>query len=128
MKLKILIEKKLIEKLSESGKTNQKKLYGKAIDYELDKVMYSFDLSYRYRLEKLKIECINNLAKSNISENSIEKHEFYPRIESGDKIEILSKKLALFEEKLASRDKRIKQLEDENMRQKFEINRLKSGE
>ena len=125
MKLKILIENKIIEKLNK-GKVSQTKLYGKAIDYQLDNVMYSFELSNRYRLKKLKTECINNLAKNSFNENSIEKHEFYSKIEDSDKIEILSKKLASCEEKLSSRDKRIKLLEDENMKQKFEIMRLKS--
>ena len=124
LKLRILAENKLIQKISEfSG--NQMKLYGKAIENQLDTITYSLILSYKYRLKKLRNECISQLAK-HFSVQMMEKNAFYQKIEHNDKLEIMSKKLSLFEEKIAIKDKKIKQLEDENLKQKFEINRLKS--
>ncbi len=121
----MLTENKLIQKINEFS-ANQTKLYGKAIDHQLDNIMYFLDLSYKFRLKKLRNECINYLAKQ-FSEQIIEKNFYYIKIENDDKLEILRKKLCVLDEKVLSKDKKLKQLEDENLRQKFEIRRLKSS-
>jgi hypothetical protein len=121
----LLTENKLIQKINEFS-ANQTKLYGKAIDHQLDNIMYFLDLSYKFRLKKLRNECINYLAKQ-FSEQIIEKNFYYIKIENDDKLEILRKKLCVLDEKVLSKDKKLKQLEDENLRQKFEIRRLKSS-
>lgn len=122
-KLRVTIEKTLIKKINDL-KLNQVKLYGKAIDHQLDYLMSLLDTSYRYRFKKLKIEAIDYISKQ-FNQQLIEKNSYYSRIEQDDKLEILRKRLNLLDEKLVIKEKRIKQLEDENLHQKFEIKRLK---
>jgi len=126
-KLKISIEKHLIKKVRNQIKS-PKRLYGKEINNKLVYLSDLLRLSMHFVLNKLKQECIETIA-TNFDKNSIEElfvqNEFM-NVDECTKLNIFKKKCELLENKLKTDEKKYKNMQDEMLRQKFEIQHLKS--
>ncbi len=122
-RVKILIEEQMIKTLN--GKA--KKFYGKQIDVELENAIDQLELCGLFCLKKLRLASINHLASMFQIAVIEEKLSEKPSIDSADHIAILRTKLEISEKKLVQNEQRLKVLEDENLKQKFEIKRLKTA-
>jgi hypothetical protein len=129
-RIKCLVEKQMISKLNEfnrnaSNVTKTRKLYGKQIDVELESFVDLLELCNIYCLKKLRLECIRHVAQSFQTEMIEAKMAANVNIDPHDLLDIFRKKLQVADEKLMKKEQRLKMLEDENLKQKFEIKRLK---
>jgi len=84
-------------------------------------------LSMRFRLLTLRNECmnyvINHFEKSLIVNNSVYLHLFTEQI----RLELLEKLIDSLQEKLKSKETKCKQMQDDLLKQKFEIQRLNTN-
>ncbi len=120
-KMQLLIEKQLIKKLNNQKKV---KLYGKSIEMHLNYYLNMIYLSDRYRLQGLKKECIDYVSLTFEKKLILNKSGLLLDYDNSVLIEILSKQIDLLEEKLKAKDLKWKQMEDDLLRSKFEIQRL----
>jgi hypothetical protein len=81
------------------------------------------NLAVIYRLNKLKAECIQYISKK-FDQNQIDKNIEFNKIETDIKLSIYKEKSTFLEEQTKSKEVKIKQMQDEVLKQKFEINRL----
>lgn len=123
-KIQLTIEKYLIKKIYPSNSTKKIKLYGKAIENHLDYCLNLIYLANRYRLSSLKKECIDYISSNFEKKLIIANPTYQTLIEDEHKIELLSRQIDHLEEKLKSKELKWKQMEDELLKQKFEIQRL----
>jgi len=98
-------------------------MYGKTINSQLDYLVNLLNLSVIYRLNKLKTECINYISKK-FDQNQIDKNEEFNKSETEIKLMIFKQKSAMLEEQVKLKEVKCKQMQDEILKQKFEINRL----
>jgi len=122
-KMQLLIEKQLVKKLMNQKKV---KLYGKSIEMHLSNYLTLIFLSDRYRLQTLRKECIDYVSLT--FEKKLIMSKFSLGLDDCSAqsvlIEILSKQVDLLDEKLKAKDLKWKQMEDDLLRSKFEIQRL----
>ena len=122
--LKNLIEKHMIKNISDLF---LKKSYGKVINDNLDEMVAYLNLAKIYQLKKLKIECIQAIA-FNFSKKQLETNTNFISLENGFKLDIYGKKVDYLEEKVQQSELKLKQRNDENLKQKLEIKRLQSNQ
>ena len=122
IKLKRLIEKHLIKKLDQSS---GKKLYGKpAMVSHLEFLMDLIEWSTTYGLNNLRDKTIDHMANK-FDKKFLDTNAYYMNRMDGDtKLLLLNKKLELMEEAAKSKEMLLKQMRDDLLRQKFEIQRL----
>lgn len=118
-KLQLTIEKHLIKKI-----TPVKKLYGQSIENHIDLCLNMIYLSHRYRLNLLKKESIDYLSSNFEKKQIINNSNYINCLDESLKIELLNKQIDYLEEKLKQKTSKWKQMEDDLLRQKFEIQRL----
>lgn len=117
-KLQLTIEKHLLKKIV------KKKLYGKQIEDHLETCLHMIYLSMRFRLLTLRKECIDYVV-ANFEKKLIVSSSIYLECLSEEiRLDLLGKQIDYLEEKLKSKEKKFKQMEDDLLRQKFEIQRL----
>lgn len=80
-------------------------------------------LSDMYMLKRLKADCIEHLA-ARFSASQLEANSLFSEVSDANKLEIYRKKLQAFEEKMKQKDERIKKLQDECLKQKFELKKF----
>ena len=117
-----MIEKHLIKNVSS---TCAKKLYGKNMTDQLENLIGILHLAKVYELKKLKIECILSLA-AHFGKKNLEQNTLFSKLDQDLKLEIFSKRVDNLETKLEQNEAKLKHLQDENLKQKFEIKRLES--
>ena len=81
-------------------------------------------LSHRYRLNLLKKESIDYLSSNFEKKQIINNSNYINCLDESLKIELLNKQIDYLEEKLKQKTSKWKQMEDDLLRQKFEIQRL----
>lgn len=119
--VKVLIEKTLIaQQLAQQSSTKNKPLYGKAIDDRISDVTSLLNLSDLYALKRLKAECLENLS-ANFTKTQLESNSLFMELDSNNRVEIYRRKLDLLEEKLKQKEERLKKIQDECLKQKFEL-------
>lgn len=101
------------------------KLYGKAIENQLNHLVDLIFLSVKFRLYKLKSEAMSVIAKK-FNRSQLDKNENFPLLDQSIRFEVYAIKLSLLEEQLKQKEVKLKQLQDENLKQKFEIQHLKN--
>jgi len=120
-RLQLTLEKHLLKQIVKT------KLYGKQIESHLDKCLHMIYLSMRFRLLILRNECmnyvINHFEKNLIVNNSVYLHLFTEQI----RLELLEKLIDSLQEKLKSKETKCKQMQDDLLKQKFEIQRLNTN-
>jgi hypothetical protein len=99
------------------------RLYGKTIHDQLDYLVNLLNLSVIYHLTKLKTECINYISKK-FDQNQIDKNIEFNKLETEIKLVVFKTKTTLLEDQMKSKEIKFKQMQDEILKQKFEINRL----
>lgn len=99
------------------------RLYGKTINDQLDYLVNLLNLSVIYRLSKLKAECINYISKK-FDQNQIDKNIEFNKLETEIKLVVFKTKTTMLEDQIKSKEIKFKQMQDEILKQKFEINRL----
>lgn len=120
IKVKRSIETHLIKNL----KMSTEKLYGKRIEETVSYLMDLVRLSTDYRFKSLEAEVIE-FTVSKINRESLEKNNYYLlSLEPTVKNEILTKKLVSAEERLTEKEKVVKQMQDDLLKQRFELQRL----
>lgn len=124
--VKILIEKSLISQLTQQSWL-KKPLYGKAIDDRINYVTSLLNLSDMYILKRLRAECLECLS-NNFTKTQLESNGLFMELDSNNRVEIYGRKLDLLEEKLKQKDERLKKMQDECLKQKFELKNLKNYE
>jgi hypothetical protein len=126
-KLKINIEKHLMNKVKNQIKS-PKKLYGKEINNKLVYLSDLLRLSMLFGLNKLKQECMDTIA-THFDKSSIDQlfaQNEFADVDECTKLNIFKKKCELLENKLKTDEKKYKNMQDEILRQKFEIQHLKN--
>ena len=118
--LKASIEKHLIRSIEVNS---NRKMYGKTINDLLDYLVNTLNLAIVFRLEKLRVECIACISKK-FETKQIEKHVEFTKLEPAFKLDVLREKNRILEEHIKLKEAKFKQMQDEILRQKFEINRL----
>ena len=117
-KLQLTLEKHLLKQIVTT------KLYGKQIEAHLDKCLHMIYLSMRFRLLALRKQCVSyvigHFEKRHIVQNPIYLELFSEEI----RLDLLDKLIDHLQEKLKSKEAKCKQMEDDLLRQKFEIQRL----
>jgi hypothetical protein len=126
-KLKKSIEKHIISKVKIQIKS-PKKLYGKEINNKLVYLTDLLRLSVLFNLKKLNQECIDTIA-THFDKSSIDQlfaqNEFID-VDKCTKLNIFKKKCEVLENKLKTDEKKYKDMQDEILRQRFEIHHLKN--
>lgn len=122
IRIKIAVEKFLIKKIQEMCKS---KLFGQAILNQIEHLTYLLNLSEAYNLKNLRVESLAYLSNK-FSTSQLESNQNFVDLSEQNRMEIFRIKLDLLEEKLKSKDGKIKSLSDECMKQKFEIKRLET--
>ena len=120
--LKISIEKHLVKTVQYLSTSRS---YGKTIKDQLDYLVYLLNLSTIYRLNKLKAECMSYIAKK-FDKTQIDNHVEFNKVEADVKLVIFRERSAILEEQIKLKETKFKQMQDEILKQKFEINRLKN--
>lgn len=106
-----------------------KKAYGKKMmNDRLNQVLEKLELALKYELKKLKSQCVISLAEQ-FDKKQLEQEARFQEIMSIEPdvhFAIMSHRVDWLEEQIKDNMSKMKKLGDENLRQKFEINRLES--
>jgi hypothetical protein len=121
--LRLAIEKHLIKNIQNLSSC---RMYGKTINDQLDYLVTLLKLSDVYRMIKLKLECIAYISKK-FDKSQIDKNSQFSgsSIDVEIKLAVFREKSLLLEEQAKLKETKCKQMQDEILKQKFEINSLK---
>jgi hypothetical protein len=119
--LKALIERHLIRIVTEIS--TSKNLYGKSLTDRLDNLIELINLAGVYQLKKLKNECVQSIAVR-FSKKQCEQSIHFASLDLDIRASIFGRRVDLLEEKLHQSELKLKQLNDVNLKQKFEIRHL----
>jgi hypothetical protein len=121
--LKLHIEKHLIRTVSETS--SKKNLYGKSLTDQLDNLINMLNLTGMYQLKKLGNECVQATAFK-FSKKQCELNPLFESLDQEVRMSIFGIRVDLLEERLHQSELKLKQISDENLKQKFEIKHLEN--
>ena len=123
LKIRKIIERHFLKELREIS-NNKQKFYGSKLNDHIIYLMNLIRTSIDYRMKVLQQETIDHLVY-NIDKKILKGNDNFNKwLDVDIKLEIFSRKLDILDEASKNKEKLMKTMKDENLRQKFEIQRL----